>query len=137
METKERLILHYYEQRVALLGEVLEPVGKHHLGARAMDVKLVLKPLEALSREDAAELLSRVHKQKIAYEHVYDIIIGGKGWVTILAKNGARNFDRLLNVDSLEQREADFLRSKSYAVPFGFLSVSDQQEKGWIELVKL
>jgi hypothetical protein len=132
-ESKARFFALYVSQKVLLLGFPFEDRPLRLTGDYCEDIgdekKVLLKPLSALSDEDAIEyfdiLWAKQHKAKSkAFKIDY-----GKEWaLSIEAERfGLIPFGFVAGVD--------FLRSRGYALPFLGISVEQQIEAGWIKLM--
>ena len=128
---KEKFFAQYYNQFI---------VGEHSNKATTArnefdnfdinDAYLKLKPLSAISDEDAIEYFdilfggNESHKNK-PIELKIDL---GKSWAEALNSQGyglvPKNY-----INGI-----DFLRSKEYSLPFHDLTVEQQIEYGWIKL---
>jgi len=92
---------------------------------------LELKPLSEISDEDAFFIANmfRWHERDSDILEVSDVL----DWLEdILDGNCALYSDYVSGYQFIEL--LDFLRSKSYAIPFHDLSVEQQVEYGWVKL---
>lgn len=105
-------------------------VGVHFIHSYSLPTHyLELKPLSAIADEDLIGIsftFPKDNRADIEFQFYPDDYNGH--WV---AKNGQ---DRKEGYFTL--RDFDYLRSKSYALPFMGLSVDEMVQAGWIKLVK-
>lgn len=120
LENKERFFAMYWGQKVmkknidGLENFITEPDG--FIRSISNEVFLVLKPLSAISDEDASSLRGFINKGDFLFylrkcKNQYDFI------------------DSNLSLENL-----DYLRSRGYALPWMGLSVEELVNRGWVKL---
>lgn len=140
LENKTKFFAQYWGQHLIIMGSFLRRIDHVTLCNIENDDILQLKPLSKISDEDAIEgilymynLSREVLGEIIEIEH-YDTFssivsidkrVSFKTHRSIHHWNGKRN---------LSSKEADFLRSKAYALPYMDLSVEDLIDYSWIKL---
>lgn len=110
-EEKEQFFAQYYGQKVYMNHPNCTNPSNYFMkqSTKAGDY-LLLKPLHAISDEDAIEA---------GYKE------GAKSATTTYR-----------NIIGKHTDEADFLRSKGYALPFRGISVEEQIANGWVKLIE-
>lgn len=157
-ENKARFFSQYWEQDV---GVEIERTEDYRSVVNEQSIKIIdylaLKPLSAISDEDAIEVaniildLDIVKRYKTPFTVTRNFAI--TGWPYIKVHHPKNRYSviidcALANFNIYEDDEAitmahdmkpcnviDFLRSKGYAVPFMGASVEELVEWGWVKLV--
>jgi len=89
-------------------------------------VRLLTKPLSKISDEDAIEVARLCNWSETTF---------GKEFIKYKALDFLMGGEEDLELDAM-CFVVDFLRSKSYALPYMGLSVEEQVERGWVRLIE-
>lgn len=112
---KCRFFAQYWGTKTMYVGGVgLVEIGNGGWNLKHPDFFLQLKPLSKITDEDAISMYRGLERN---YESANQFLEDYK------------------SIGFLEQSEADFLRSKGYALPFMNYSVEDLVSFGWVRLV--
>ena len=115
IDVKCRFFAQYWGTKTMYVGGVgLVEVGKGGWNLKHPDFFLQLKPLSKITDEDAISMYRGLERN---YESSNQFLEDYK------------------SIGFLEQSEVDFLRSKSYAVPYMEYSVDELVKMGWVQLV--